>query len=242
MPQDIDKMLSYEVKKEIADRYFGFRKLIEDDIKNYDNNVIAAFRRLEQKIGFDFIRLYILLKDEQVIHDFLYTTGLGKKIFFDSYLSESKTIRQRVFKGMAAHGLTRKSRFKNIIADAYMELVDHIDDYRVNLKLLEEEQQTIAEEINLFYQKNDLNTIMGFLRGLGGPETYKAGPMEGGLNPKTGESLEQKMRVSPPEPVEKSLPMLPKPKPYNTIKNELKEIIDKAYVLQGEPEMRNFLR
>jgi len=30
MPQDIDQVLAIEIKKEMADRYFGFRKLIEE--------------------------------------------------------------------------------------------------------------------------------------------------------------------------------------------------------------------
>jgi len=241
MTQDIDKMLSYEIKKEIADRYFGFRKLIEEDIEDYDNQVVAAFRRLEQKIGFDLVRLYILLKDEQVIHDFFQVTKLGEKLFFDPYLAESPTIRKRVFADISAHGLTKKNRFRNMVTDTYQALTNHIDEYNINLKLLRDEQQTIAEEINLFYQKNDLSTIMGFLRGLGGSNSYKAGAMEGGLTPQTGESLDDKMRVKVPPPVEQLLPMLPKVRAYKEIKTEFKAIVDKAYELQGEPEMREYI-
>ncbi len=240
MTLDIDKLLSYEVKKEIADRYFGFRKLIEEDIQGYDNQVIAAFKQLEQKIGFEFVRLYILLKDEKVIHLFFQVAGLGEKLFFDPYLTESPTIRKRVFTGIRSHGLTRRSRFRNMVTETYLSLTHHIDSYRTLLEKLKEEQQTIAEEINLFYQQNDLGTIMGFLRGLGGTDSYKAGAMEGGLTPKTGEILDEKMRVTPPPPVEELLPILPKTKPYKEIKRELKETIDKAYTLQGEPEMREF--
>ncbi len=81
MMQDIDQMLSFEVKKEIADRYFGFRKLIEEDIQDYDDQILSSFRRLEQKIGFDLVRLYILLKDGQLIHDFFQVAGLDDKLF-----------------------------------------------------------------------------------------------------------------------------------------------------------------
>lgn len=31
MTSDISNFLNYEIKKELADRYFGFRKLIEED-------------------------------------------------------------------------------------------------------------------------------------------------------------------------------------------------------------------
>jgi len=241
MAPDIDKMLSYEIKKEIADRYFGFRKLIEEDIKEYDSLVITAFRSLEQKIGFDLVRLYILLKSEQLIHDFFQVAGLDERLFYDPYLAESPTIRKRVFADMQPHGLTRKSRFVNMVVDTYRDLVNHLEEYRDNLEELKEEQETIAEEINLFYQKNDLSTIMGFLRGLGGTGSYKSGAMEGGLTPQTGQNLEKKMRVNPPPPVEKILPDLPEIRPYREIKHELEPIIDRAYRLQGEPEMRQFI-
>ncbi|RUM38736.1 MAG: hypothetical protein DSY58_01710 [Desulfobulbus sp.] len=238
MMQDIDQMLSIEIKKEIADRYFGFRKLIEDDIQAYDDMVLASFRRLEQKIGFDLVRLYILLKDNQLIHDFFRETGLDERLFFDPYIAESPTIRKRVLAGRTVHGLAKSSRFRNMIFDTYEELAEHIADYQAALEELREERETISEEIKLFYKKNDLGMIMGFLRGLGGAGAVKSGPMEGGLQPKTGESLEKKMKVSPPEPVDKLLPQIPNIPPLKKIKSRLKPIIDKAFERQGEPEMR----
>jgi hypothetical protein len=238
--QDIDQMLSFEVKKEIADRYFGFRKLIEDDIHNYDNQLVASFRGLEQKIGFDLVRLYILLRDRQLIRDFFQVTGLDDRLFFDPYVTESPTIRKRVFAGREAHGLTRNSRFRNMVFDTYDELYRHIGEYRENLEDLREERETISEEIRLFYEKNDLGTIMGFLRGLGG-SAAKSGPMEGGLTPHTGENLDKKMKVHPPAPVEETLPDIPQVPPLSDIKARLKPIVDKAYQRQGEPEMRDLV-
>ncbi|MDH3329207.1 MAG: hypothetical protein OEM01_08245, partial [Desulfobulbaceae bacterium] len=97
MQDDINKVLTLEVKKEMADRYFGFRKLIEEDIQDYDDQVLASHVRLEQKIGFDLVRLYILLKDETLIHEFFQLAGLDQLIFYDLYMTESPTIRKRVF-------------------------------------------------------------------------------------------------------------------------------------------------
>ena len=241
MMQDIDQMLSFEVKKEIADRYFSFRKLIEDDIHAYDDMVMAAIRRLEQKIGFNLVRLYILLKDEQLIHDFFKVVGLDTKLFFDPYLMESKTIRKRVFAGRQAHGLSRQNRFRNMGFDTYEELVHYIEEYRINRKVAQDEQATIAEEINLFYRKNDLGTIMGFLRGLDEGGLGTSGPMQGGLTPDTGKSLEKKMRFTAPPPVDELLPDIPQVPPLKKVKGLLKPILDKAYKRQGEPEMRELV-
>ena len=239
--QDIDQMLSIEVKKEIADRYFGFRKLIEEDIQNYDDQLLSSFKRLEQKIGFDLVRLYTLLKDGQLIHDFFQVAGLDERLFYDPYLTESPTIEKRVFAGREVHGLTRNSRFRNMGLDTYEDLFRHINGYRKNLQELRLEQETISEEIKLFYQKNDLGTIMGFLRGLGGTSAHKAGDMEGGLTPNTGESLDKKMKVHPPRPVEDLLPDIPGIPPLAEVKSSLKAILDKAYKRQREPEMRSLV-
>ena len=85
MEPDISKVLSYEIKKELADRYFGFRKLIEEDKQAFHREVRHCALTLEQKIGLDLALLYILLHDEDLIQRFLERTGLEEKIFYDPY-------------------------------------------------------------------------------------------------------------------------------------------------------------
>jgi hypothetical protein len=241
MMQDIEQMLAFEVRKEIADRYFGFRKLIEEDIQNYDDQVQASFKSLEQKIGFDLVRFHILLEDNGLIHEFFQLAGLDEQLFFAPYLIESPTIRKRVFAGCRIRGLTRNSRFRNMGLDTYQNLIRHIEEYRDNRQQLRLERETISEEIKLFYQKNDLGTIMNFLRGLGGSGDHKAGAMEGGLTPGTGESLNRKLMVHPPPPVEDLLPDIPQVPQLTAVKGRLKKILDRAYRRQGAPEMRELV-
>ena len=49
---DMEELLSLEIKKEIADRYFGFRKMIEDDSQQYNQHIREAYRQLENEVGF----------------------------------------------------------------------------------------------------------------------------------------------------------------------------------------------
>ena len=137
--------------------------------------------------------------------------------------------------------MTRAARFKNIIFDTYEALSKHIDEHRANMAKLAGERENIAEEIRLFYKKNDLGTMMDFLRGIGGNSAYKAGKMEGGLNLKTGEDLDTKMRVQPPPPAEELLPILPQITPLAKIKRPLKKIIDQAYALQGHLDLKEIV-
>ena len=240
MQDDINKQLAFEIKKEMADRYFGFRKLIEQDIQDYDDQVLSSFRRLEQKIGFDLVRLYILLKDEDLIHEFFQLAGLEQMIFYDPYLAESPTLRKKVFTGQKIRGLTKSGRFKNMVFDTYEALMNDVDEYRQSLIELAGERDNIVEEINHFYKKHDLGTMMDFLRGLDGG--YTSGSIEGGIIEQSGQQLEQKMRVKPPPPVDKLLPNIPPVAPLGQIKTSLKEIIDKAYKLHHQLDMKKLVQ
>ncbi|MFP3984046.1 MAG: hypothetical protein ACLFV2_10200 [Desulfurivibrionaceae bacterium] len=241
MKTTTDQDISYEVQKDIADRYFGFRRLIEQDIKDYGDKVLASSARLEQKIGFEMIRLYILLKDQQLIKEFFELAGLEQMIFYDPYLTESETIKKRVFKGQLTRGLTKKGRFFNMVFDTYHSLTEHIESYRRTLEELVEKREAIADEIKAFYEKNDLTTIMGFMRSLSDSNLYKAGSMEGGLNPLTGEQLDQKMKLQPPQHVEDLLPIIPRLPPLSDIKKQLKNIVNRAWRLQDGLDVRDLV-
>ncbi|MFZ5796915.1 MAG: hypothetical protein C4563_00075 [Desulfobulbus sp.] len=241
MNEDINDILALEVKKEMADRYFGFRKLIEEDIREYDNKVLTSFRRLEQKIGFDLVRLYILLKDENLIHEFFQLAGLDRLIFYDRYLTESATLRKRVFAGQKIHGLTRAGRFKNMIFDTYEALCKDIDQYRENVAKLASERESIAEEIRYFYHKHDLGIMMDFLRGLDRASGAQASDMAGGLVQQSGDDLNQKLRVQPPPPVDELLPVIPPLIPLPRLKEPFKKIVARAFLSQGKPDLREIV-
>ena len=114
MPTNIQDVLAYEIKKEMADRYFGFRKLIEEDTLDLKEKTRQHSFILEKRISFDLIRIYILLREEKIIRDFLLLTGFKEELFYDPYLAESETIKMRVFQGTKLRGFTWKGRYKNI--------------------------------------------------------------------------------------------------------------------------------
>jgi len=202
---DLNTTLAFEVKKEIADRYFGFRKIIEEDSDAYQKDIIAGSLELEEKIGFDLVRLYVLLRDNALIDDLFRITGLGEILFYDQYVSKSPTIRKRVLADIPVHGLTRKRRFQNMFFDIYDSLEKHVAEYRQNILTLAEDQETIKEEINLFYKKNDISGIMLFLRGMDGVTPGSSGPMAGTINSDSAITMEERMRLQPPQPIEKIL-------------------------------------
>ena len=233
MEPDIAKILSYEIRKELADRYFGFRKLIEEDKQALGDQVRRYTITIEQQICLDLVRIYILLKDKILIDAFLEITGLDEEIYYDPYIVESPTIRQRVFQEIKARGFTQSSRFVNLLLDSYSSLVDHVERYGDKFWELLESQETIEEEIKLFYQKHDLGNIMGFLRSM---ETGSSASsvMDTGVGVGSSKELEKKMRLEPPQPISQLLPIIPPLVPLQRIKKPLKRLAKQAYRLQKQ--------
>ncbi len=236
--EDFAKTLAFEVKKDIAERYFGFRKIIEEDSDAYQKEVISSTLVLETQIGFDLLRIYALLQEDELIQGFYEITNLGEVLFFDSYVSSSPTIRKRLFEDQEVHGFFRKSRFQNMFFDVYGNLRSHVDEYRDRIADLAEDQEVIEEEIKLFYQKNDISGIMLFLRNLDG-DSRTSGTMSGGLESGGTISMEEKMRLHAPQPVEKFLPLLQALPDPSSIHSELQSLIDKAYDKQPDFDLKD---
>jgi len=233
MKPSFEDIMAVELKREIAQRYFGFRKMIEEDKLDLMEKMKHQLSILEKRISFELIRIYILLKDDVLIQHFMELTGWEERLFYEPYITESETIRKKVFKGIKIRGLTRGGRFKNLVFDAYERLVEHVGHYRENLEEIETSREIINEEIDLFYRENDIGNIMGFLRAMdsnGGNEDSM------GISPTAGstDSLEQKMRLEEPPPIDPELIAIPPLIPLPNISRELKNLVDKAFKLHGE--------
>ncbi len=231
--EDFAQSLAFEIKKDIAERYFGFRKIIEEDSDEYQQEIINSALTLETEIGFDLLRIYAILQKNHLIQRFYKLTNLGDVLFFDSYITSSPTIRKRLFKNQEVRGFFRKSRFNNMFFDVYRTLRAHVEDYRTRIAMLAEDRDVIEEEIKLFYQKNDISGIMLFLRGLDG-DSRTSGTMSGAIVGDGTINMEDKMRLRAPEAVEKFLPILESIPAASSIKAELKTLIKNAY--ENQPE------
>lgn len=232
MQPNIADAITYEIKQDIANRYFGFRKLIEEDKLALAEKIRQYTFILEKRISFDLIRIYILLRDEALIQGFMALANLPENIFYDPYLTQSETIRKRVFEGVQFRGLTKKACFSNAIIDCYERLIDHVGQYREQFAELVSTQEMISAEIDLFYKKNDLGSILGFLRSLG--DSPHGTLMQGGMEPQLAMDLEQKLRITPPEPIPQLLPVIPPLTPLAAIRRQLKAIISQAFSQQGQ--------
>ncbi|RJX26606.1 MAG: hypothetical protein C4531_15280 [Desulfurivibrio sp.] len=232
MTSDISQFLNFEIKKELADRYFGFRKLIEEDKALLEKDIYHHTRTVGQRIVYDLNRIYIMLQDEKLIRRFLAVTGLEENFFYDPYILTSPTLRTRIFAGVKPWGLTAAGRFKHLFMTTYEQLILDVAEYREKFAELVDSQETIEEEIKIFYRKNDISTIMGFLRTMDAAE--KNGNLEGAIATGFSEYIDRAMRVAPPVKVSGEIPFIPPPVPLPQIKKELKKLAEAAFPLHGD--------
>jgi len=236
--EDLTKILSFEVKKEIAERYFGFRKRIEDDKELYEQRLTISSLELENKIGFDLIRMYILLHRKDLIHRFTQLVGLPEEFFYDPYLVQSPTIRKKAFAGKNLRGWTRRRRFRNMFFDTYVSLAHQVEEYCKTLSELTEEQETIREQIKLFYQKNDIDSIMNFIRRIDNSDSGRSELMESGRVGDPQHGLDEQMRLRPPLPACDLLPTIAPLPPIKTIHRQLTKLIDEAYLIPRDFDLK----
>lgn len=230
MDIDISKVMTYEIKKEMAERYFGFRKLIEEDKQALFKAIHQQSLSIEQKVCLDLARIYTILKDRELIEKFLALSGLEEGFFYDEYMINSLTIRARIFAGISVMGLTRAGRFTKLFLGCYEMLVTHVERYREKFADLSDGRDMINEEIKVFYRKNDLSGMLSFLRSLGEHrDDILAGPtLVGG-----DEILQKKMEVENLGPLDDYLPVFPPLVEMPMIRRELKKLAEQA--LKGHP-------
>lgn len=236
--EDISSALAYEVKKELAERYFGFRKIIEEDSKSYQEEIALSAISLEEEIGSDIIQIYTCLQSEKLICDFSKLIGLKEGFFFDKYISINTESSKQVFACKRVIGFTRKLRLRNALYDAYEMLYMHISDYNEKLEEIMLKHETIRQQINIFYKRNDFTGIMQFLRSLDGSNAemaYNITPPRGSY-----EKLEQDMQITAPPPAEEFLPELPAIPPLREIKPQLKKLADQAWKTFPDLDPRYF--
>lgn len=227
--EDITQALAYQVKKDMAERYFGFRKRIETDTTNYQKAIAQSAVQLENTLGTTLVRIYILLQRQDLIQEFARLIGLDSPLYYEPYTVESPTIRKRALQGQHYRGLTRKRAYQNMLYDSYCQLYDFAVDYRQTFQELSDEQETIKEEIAHFYRNNDIDTILQFIRRLDLYSDEHSAALQYQQGPSNYKKLSDQIRMRPPLPACEMLPSFPQLPSPKSIRAKLNHLMGRAF-------------
>jgi len=234
MCPDIEKALAYQIKKEIAQRYFRIRKLIEEDSENVKKMMRELSRIYEERLSPAVIRIYALLMDDDLIERFLEAAGWHGRPFMDEYVIHSANIRRRLIQGMEPHGWLKSSRFTNLVLDSYQDLYEkylEFDDLREEIL---DELAVVTEEIQQFERNYSLDEIMSFLRNLNFEDETTIKALGKNIDSSKMGELEKKLAFPDISKIADQMPEVPKlPKP-DQIRDVLKELAHEAYDRHGD--------
>ncbi len=166
MSYDIEKALAYQIKKEIAERYFRLRKLIEDDSANV-NILLGELKNLyEEGIKPALLRIYAMLGDRDLVEEFSAMLALKFPPFLQNFLQLTSKEKKKLIEGMEPHGLFGEGKFLNTLLDCYKNLYEQWQEYHKLRENVLDEIAIVKEEIDRFRKNYSLDEIMQFLRSL----------------------------------------------------------------------------
>lgn len=227
--EDFAKAIAYEVRQEIASRYFGFRTRIETDISEYTAMLQEVRLKLETIIGLDLCRLRFLLQEPRLFCSFLQLTGLPREYATDLTCSQSSPRVQDLFCSIKTQGFTRWRRFRGLAITSYQSLEKSIATYNTAYHDLQEEHADICREIEKFQRQNDLSDILCYLRDLDSLDAERLKFLHAGVTLQGGSNLDLELRISPPPHVAESLILLTPLPPLQRIKDQLTAILKQAF-------------
>lgn len=199
--EDFANAIAYEVKQEIANRYFGFRTRIENESKEYLAKLGEIGKEFDAKIRLDLCRMQFLLLEPRLFCLFLSLTGLPKEYAKTLSNRQSSLKVQELFPAIKGRGLTRWRRFRNLAITIYLSLAETIETYRGTCLLLQEEHTEICAEIDKFQRHNDLSDILCFLRNFDALDSERQKFLHTNPTLQSDRTLEQDLRILPPAPV-----------------------------------------
>ena len=229
--EDISKALVYELKQDIANRYFGFRKQIETESNQYLAKLDSVDDKYTDNIAMDMQRMHCLLQNDQLFTTFIQFTGIPESIGSFRTDSQSPIQWRRLFANLQGKGFTRKKRFRNLVYTIYRLLADDVAAYRKMFVELEEECEDIRNEIKRFYRMNDLSGILNFLREVDNPDAMHSSLLYANSPTLAGQKMEEELRISPPPAATTRLPLLPQLPTLETAKPTLDSLISQAFEL-----------
>lgn len=228
---DFINAIAYEVKQEIANRYFGFRSRTETEMEQYLEKLHDADRDHLAAIRLDLRRMRVLLCQERFFKDFLLMMGLPQ----DIAAGQSSPDATSLFTGLKGEGFSRWRRYRDLAFKVYQSLAKDIVSYRAAWVDLDDEYAEICTRIDDFHRNNDLSGILSFLRTFDSADSERLKFLHTQSAPRSDRSVDQELRIPHPRPVTDILPALPALPPLKQVKAAMSRLLESAYALHDSP-------
>ena len=227
---DFANAIAFEVKQEIAERYFGLRTRIEEWSSRYLEQLHQTDKELAAAIGLDLWRFRVLLEAPYLFHGFLRLIDLpGEDAIHLCRLHSPEPAPGELFTHLRGGGLTRRQRFRSLASAVYCSLARNVAAYHEAAHQLQLEHDDICAEIDRFRRQNDLTDILSFLRSLDSGTAERSRLLHSDASGGRTSTLDSDLQLKAPPPVSAVLLQLRPLPPLEQIKEPFTAFLNEAY-------------
>ncbi len=193
---DIASALAYQVKKEIAENYFGTRKILEEE----RNDLIRQEKKLEkasqQEVLPILIRIHHLFMGEEEGQSFLDLLQRGDLIESAKQAIQDRGINPSPIPSDFPFAFTAKGKYKSLIFTLYHMAKAKIDELLEEFNILQKQAALFNEDLTKFKSSYSLPDILSLIKSIEGADGLK-GVLGENTDPRSVPLLEEKLLLRP---------------------------------------------
>jgi len=226
MQDDIISALTHEVKEQVVEEYLYQRRLMEEQIR-YVKELTEKALQLQDQLYRRFARIYELLVESRFVVQFALVLNLEEPPFFERF-GQDPSFRKGL-RFIKAVGLTKRGRFRKLVAESYRRLLSWNQQYRDGYDNLKEECHAVNHNLKEFEQNYDLLTIITFLKDMDVEAIQRKHFLGDNFAPQEMATVEETLRFKPVSMETCHLMASPTLPALEKINDELRALADRVY-------------
>jgi hypothetical protein len=225
---DIAAALAYQVKKEIAENFFGTRRLLEEERAELLSRTGKLRRSWEKEILPPLIQVGHLLMSETAIQTFLEV--IRREDLFPILKKElaGQKLNQTPISCSPRFALTGRGKYRNLVYANYALARQRMKKLAEDFQGLEKQVALFNEDLAKFNTSFCLTDILSFIKALDGVDGLK-GVLGENTDPRAVPLLEEKLLLRPLQLSREGLPPLLSLPALKEIKGPLRRCLDRTY-------------
>jgi hypothetical protein len=236
---DIAAALAYQVKKEIAENYFGTRRELEEEREELIRQANKIQKAWIQEVQASLVLIGELLLDPETVQSFFVLLG-QESLPFEVPGRPDRTFSEAVESCPLPFALTSQAKYQALIARLYGLAWERSQPILEKVRVLGKKVRLHNEDLAKFSFSYSLQEILAFIKAIEGNNELK-GVLGENTDPRAVPELEKKLMLKSLDPSGLGLSRV-KPLPeWSQIREPLRALVKQTFRRNGE-EIRSCLK
>jgi hypothetical protein len=221
---DIASALAYQIKKEIAENYFGGRKALEEEREDLINQMDRLAKAWEQEVLPYLARIYYYLADQEAGKQFLVIIHQEEWLDRLIDIQDNPAVNHIVATCSPGFSLTARGKLNKSVLALYQKAEQKSGPLVETCQTLLKKGRLFNEELADFQGRYNLLDILSFVRTIESTDNLK-GVMGENTDPRAVPALEEAMVIHPVDLSRESHPPIHPLPPFSKIKKPIAQLL-----------------